>query len=690
MHGICQSFSQPAAASREKKEPPAPPNRWRLLLKCLIAPLLVLLFFAAAPHWLNEKLRSGSITAVNSDTKLTLEQKAQRIRQIEATDFAKVCLEPPAPDDEKLRTVLDRGGLTARFERMRWGLWLSEALVGLLGAAILAIIALSQKARASREALVACYGLAWKIAMSAALVKLLLLIPLLSYGCFELTVLSFDRYLPKLLAAIVIGGAIALWGSARALLRKVPMEFKEPMSREVTPEEAPALWAAVRQAAQKLHTAPPDHIVIGMQFNFYVTEIALIHDHGRAEGRTLFLSHPLLRQFTEAEALSIVGHELGHFIGEDTRMTRDFYPMRYKFHGTMLALARSGIVAWTSFQFLAFFNWCFAETEGKVSRERELLADQKGASLASAETSARALVKFHALLEAFKQGISEAIHDPGRNPLDLPLRSIIREKLVPNAQFWTELFEQKLPHPLDTHPSLRVRLESLGRPISVEEAQSIATAEGESAYDRWLGGRDELFQELVQQSEKAVNKMRARTQIAEADYQTEAGKKLLDEHFPEVKWRGKASGFWTGFLFVLLITLGAAAGALFIPDTGLRVFMGIIVLFFATIAAWQWSRQHGLELVLTPAGLTRTGWHRPLRFQDVEKISGRKQYSAITLVFCLKEKQPRIWKFSLPGLRSKNVSLPLSGLDGKALTIAQTIIRYYTRQMDSSDEKDQE
>jgi len=272
----------------------------------------------------------------------------------------------------------------------------------------------------------------------------------------------------------------------------------------------------------------------------------------------------------------------------------------------------------------------------------------------------------------------------------LPLRSIIREKLVPNAQFWTELFEQKLPHPLDTHPSLRVRLESLGRPISVEEAQSIATAEGESAYDRWLGGRDELFQELVQQSEKAVNKMRARTQIAEADYQTEAGKKLLDEHFPEVKWRGKASGFWTGFLFVLLITLGAAAGALFIPDTGLRVFMGIIVLFFATIASWQWSRQHGLELVLTPAGLTRTGWHRPLRFQDVEKISGRKQYSAITLVFCLKEKQPRIWKFSLPGLRSKNVSLPLSGLDGKALTIAQTIIRYYTRQMDSSDEKDQE
>jgi hypothetical protein len=137
-------------------------------------------------------------------------------------------------------------------------------------------------------------------------------------------------------------------------------------------------------------------------------------------------------------------------------------------------------------------------------------------------------------------------------------------------------------------------------------------------------------------------------------------------------------------------TLGAAAGALFIPDTGLRVFMGIIVLFFATIASWQWSRQHGLELVLTPAGLTRTGWHRPLRFQDVEKISGRKQYSAITLVFCLKEKQPRIWKFSLPGLRSKNVSLPLSGLDGKALTIAQTIIRYYTRQMDSSDEKDQE
>ena len=687
MHELCHSFARPASASGARKGPPAPPNRWRLLLKCLIAPLLVLLFFAAAPHWLNEKVRNNFMAAVNSRANVTPEEKAQEIQFLAATDFGKVCLAPPAPGDEKLRKVLDDAGLTARYERLRWGLWLSEALAGLLGAAIVAIIALSQKARASRESLISCYRLGWKIAMAAALVKLLLLIPLLSYGCFELTVLSFDRYLPKLIAVIVFGGAIALWGSIRALLRKVPMEFKEPMSREVTPQEAPALWAAVRQAAERLHTAPPDHIVIGTQLNFYVTEIALLHNHGRAEGRTLFLSHPLLRQFTEAEALSIVGHELGHFIGEDTRMTREFYPMRYKFHGTLLALARSGFVAWTSFQFLAFFNWCFAETEGKVSRERELLADQKGASLASPETSARALVKFHALLEGFKQGLSEAIRDPGRNPLDLPLRSIIREKLVPNAQFWTDLFEQKLPHPLDTHPSLRVRLESLGQKISVEEAKSIATAEGESAYDRWLGGRDELFQELVQQTEKAVKTLRTRTQIAEADYQTEAGKKLLDEHFPEVRWRRKASSFWTGFLFLLLITLGAAAGGIFIPDPGGRIFMGIIVLVFGAIAAGLWSRQHGLELVLTAAGLTRTGWHRPLRFQDVEKISGRKQYSAITLIFRLKESQPAIWKFSLPGIKSKKVSVPLSGLNDKPLPIAQTIIRYYTRQQDSSEEE---
>ena len=94
---------------------------------------------------------------------------------------------------------------------------------------------------------------------------------------------------------IILGGVFALWRSAAILLKNVPLEFKEPMSREITPAEAPELWQAVTQAAQRLQTSPPDHIVIGLQFNFYVTELAVRLDSGRTEGKTLYLSYPLLK-----------------------------------------------------------------------------------------------------------------------------------------------------------------------------------------------------------------------------------------------------------------------------------------------------------------------------------------------------------------------------------------------------------
>jgi hypothetical protein len=42
--------------------------------------------------------------------------------------------------------------------------------------------------------------------MAAAIAELFVLIPLMAYGSFELTVLLADRFYPQLLAAIIIGG----------------------------------------------------------------------------------------------------------------------------------------------------------------------------------------------------------------------------------------------------------------------------------------------------------------------------------------------------------------------------------------------------------------------------------------------------------------------------------------------------
>ena len=650
------------------------------LAKSLLIPVLLLAFFIAAPCWLNNKIRLELTNAINASPNLSPSGKAERLDRIANIDFQQVCFNPPA-GLEKLHDGLVRAGMAARFRRLQWGLILSSVLVAGLAVAISAIFALNKKAKKSQAGLIHGYQLSWKIGMAAALAKVFLLIPLLAYGTFELTVLWFGQFFPKLLLVIILGGLFALWRSAAILLKKVPLEFKEPMSREVTPDEAPELWQAVRQAAQRLQTTPPDHIIIGLQFNFYVTELAVRHDAGRAEGKTLYLSYPLLKQLSGDEVLAIIGHELGHFIGEDTRMTREFYPLRLKIHATMVAMARSGWVGWPSFQFLNFFGWCFGETEQAASRKRELLADQKAAALTSPRTAANALVRFQVATEAFHRGLADAIKNKTENPLNVPLQTVVQEKLAADTEFWNRLFEKNTPHPLDSHPPLNIRLGALGQNVSADDARNIALAESESAYTRWFSTRDALFTHLAQQVQTVIGKLR----VAKADYATQEGKAMLDRHFPEKKWRYKQSGLWAAVVLLGLVVAGCLAGAIFINDLAARVMFVVFGVLPALGIALVWKRHRHGEFTLNADGAFYTGWKRPVRFQEIEKIFARRSYSNVTLTFRLKAKQPPLWKGSVIRLPTRSVALSLSGLDGKPLIIAQTVFRYLTRQTEPAE-----
>ena len=643
--------------------------------KSLLIPMLLLVFFIAAPYWLNGKVREEVTNAINANPDLSHIERQQRLDKIAQVDFRQVCLHPPA-GLEKLHDALERAGLVARYGRLEWGLILSSVLVAILAAAIVAIFALNARAQKSQADLIRSYQLSWKIGMAAALVKVFLLIPLLAYGTFEFTVLLFSSYFPKLLLVIIVGGIYALCRSAQVLLKKLPLEFKEPMSREVTPADAPELWEAVREAARRLQTSPPDHIVIGLQFNFYVTELAVCHDAGRAEGKTLFLSYPLLKQLSSDEVLAIIGHELGHFIGEDTRMTREFYPMRLKIRATMLAMAQAGWVGWPSFQFLNFFGWCFGETEQTASRKRELLADQKAATLTSPRTAANALVRFQVALEAFQRGLADAVKNKIENPLNVPLQAVVQEKLAGDAKFWDQLFEKHTPHPLDSHPPLNIRLGALGQNLTAADARTLALTETESAYAKWFSTRDALFIKLAQQGQEIVGKIR----LAHADYKTEEGKAMLDRHFPGKKWAYKQSDMW-GMIFLLgIFVAGCLAGVIFINNLTAR----LVFLFIGAWPGWGvatvWRRHRHGEFILNAEGVYYTGWTRRLGFQEIEQIVARRSGSTIVLIFRLKTGQPPFWKGSLLRLPVKTVSIALSNLECKQVPTAETVFRYLTRQ----------
>jgi Zn-dependent protease with chaperone function len=283
-----------------------------------------------------------------------------------------------------------------------------------------------------------------------------------------------NRIHAGLILAIGIGaalGVIAMVRSSFSLVRKAQVTV---IGRSVDRAEAPELWRRVDDAAKRLGALGPQHIVLGLDANFFVTEAHVTCLSGQLEGRTLYCSMPLSRILTQAEFDSIVGHELAHFKGEDTKFSERFYPI---YRGTALSLQSLQVVGsdgaraiplLPAIATLSFFYESFAVAESRLSRDREFAADAAGASLTNASTLASALVKVHAfsgIWSGFDEAAAEALRE-GKvytNASTL-FASAVASSATPASL--EGLAELHLPHPTDSHPPLGARLQALKHEIA--------------------------------------------------------------------------------------------------------------------------------------------------------------------------------------------------------------------------------
>ncbi len=249
--------------------------------------------------------------------------------------------------------------------------------------------------------------------------------------------------------------------------------------------------------------------------------------------------------------------------------------------------------------------------------------------------------------------------------------------------FGRDYSRKKLPHPLDSHPTLQARLDSLGQSVGPEEARRLALVSSESAYSKWFSTRESLFSNLNEQAHKVVEGLRSQDQVVEADSKTEAGRQLLEKHFPEIKWEGRPIAFWVMFSLLGIIGLGLLAGTIWIPLLPFQILFGVLILLLLLVEAIIFKRHYQALLNLTAEGLTYSGWKRPLLFSDVQNISARRSSSSISLTFHLKTKQLSHLKGNIYPFPSNRLQLDLSVLGGKTLPMAQTIFRYYTRQLEN-------
>jgi Zn-dependent protease with chaperone function len=250
----------------------------------------------------------------------------------------------------------------------------------------------------------------------------------------------------------------------------------------------PSIWNFVESITNKLDTKMPNNIVVGLDPTFFVTESKIVCVDGELQGKSLFLSLPFCRVITQDELAAIIGHELGHFIGEDTKWSQKFYPIYRGASETISVLyspSNSNVAFLPAVMIMASFVESFEKIEKEISRERELNADKVGQSISSAKNMATALLKVHIyqhVWEFTKSKMVESLKE-GMQLVNSSAHFLSVCESLPSNFMENEIGQSHTSHPTDTHPPLSVRLTSLEVPLSTIYADGIKVAIDKKAID---------------------------------------------------------------------------------------------------------------------------------------------------------------------------------------------------------------
>lgn len=364
------------------------------------------------------------------------------------------------------------------------GLMRSASLgAGAVGLGLLAIIALAGlAAQFNRSLLLSLFRpglyLAAITVTGLIVVHAIIAIAAIYYGESALV----NRIHFGVILAIGVGALAGVIAVARSTFGIVQKAETIAIGKSVSVDEAKGLWDHTTLVAEKLGALKPDHIVVGLDPTFFVTEANVASLSGTLAGRTLFCSLPLARILTVEEFTAVVGHELGHFRGDDTKFSERFYPI---YRGTATAIASlqtaggegsGGLALLPAIAIFSFFLDRFAIAENRHSRSRELLADRAGAEASSTRAMASALVKVHAFTAIWNEVQQASIEAMKEGKVYRNTSALFAEAVANNATMaaFEGIADMHTSHPTDSHPTLAVRLRSLGIDLASVSDEALA------------------------------------------------------------------------------------------------------------------------------------------------------------------------------------------------------------------------
>jgi Zn-dependent protease with chaperone function len=344
--------------------------------------------------------------------------------------------------------------------------------VGLL----LAIIVAARMAAANRNLLVALFAPGMKLVLFVLFVLIIAHGAIATYGAYVLEATLIQRVHFVVIGGIGLGALFGAFTMIEAGLSISSRAKSMVIGKAVSREEQPRLWEFVTGLAQKLGASPPRQVIVGLEPNFYVTsaDVTVMPASTTHREETLYLSLPLMRILSQDELAAVVGHELGHFRGEDTKFSLKFYPI---YAGTVQALAvlesqqsggSSSFALLPSTALLSVFLEEFAKVERTIGREREFEADKAGAAVASPRAIATSLLKIGAFASLWA-GVRGAMIDALENGRAYAnVSTFYAESAASSArsELIDEVANHATTHPTDTHPPTSERIEAVGLRVS--------------------------------------------------------------------------------------------------------------------------------------------------------------------------------------------------------------------------------
>ena len=243
----------------------------------------------------------------------------------------------------------------------------------------------------------------------------------------------------------------------------------EPDGKELTKEQAPALFEMVAEVRRRLDGPVVHHLFVSDEFNCGIVQIPRFGMFGWPSNY-LVVGLPLLRALSPEELRSVLAHEFGHLSGKHGHFSGWIYRVRHSWVEILTTVHRER--SYAAFLFEPFLKWYAPYLNAYsfvLARDQEREADRYSVELSGKDVAIRTLTRImtkeRTLSDIFWPDFfrqSRDLPQPPKNPFGQMLEGVERGIGPAKAQSW---FHQAMTVPTgydDTHPSLGDRLEAMG------------------------------------------------------------------------------------------------------------------------------------------------------------------------------------------------------------------------------------